>query len=72
MSHATDGIGRIVLIEYIFNWPGLSSLLLTGVNQRDYPLVQAVVLVIALAFVVINLLVDIVYGVVDPRIRVAS
>jgi peptide/nickel transport system permease protein len=65
-------LGRIVLIEYIFNWPGLSSLLLTGVNQRDYPLVQAVVLVIALAFVVINLLVDIVYGVVDPRIRVAS
>jgi peptide/nickel transport system permease protein len=65
-------LGRIVLIEYIFNWPGLSSLLLTGVNQRDYPLVQAVVLVIALAFVVINLLVDIVYGVVDPRIRVVS
>jgi peptide/nickel transport system permease protein len=65
-------LGRIVLIEYIFNWPGLSSLLLTGVNQRDYPLVQAVVLVIALAFVCINLLVDIAYGLVDPRIRVAS
>ncbi|MDR7543387.1 MAG: ABC transporter permease [Armatimonadota bacterium] len=65
-------LGRIVLIEYIFNWPGLSSLLLTGVNQRDYPLVQAVVLVIALAFVLINLLVDVAYGMVDPRIRVAS
>jgi peptide/nickel transport system permease protein len=65
-------LGRIVLIEYIFNWPGLSSLLLTGVNQRDYPLVQAVVLVIALAFVIINLLVDVAYGLVDPRIRVAS
>jgi peptide/nickel transport system permease protein len=65
-------LGRIVLIEYIFNWPGLSSLLLTGVNQRDYPLVQAVVLVIALAFVLINLLVDVAYGLVDPRIHVAS
>lgn len=64
-------LGRVVLIEYIFNWPGLSSLLLTGVNQRDYPLVQAVVLVIALAFVLINLLVDLAYGLVDPRIRVA-
>ncbi len=64
-------LGRIVLIEYIFNWPGLSSLLLTGVNQRDYPLVQAVVLVIAVAFVLINLLVDVAYGLVDPRIRVA-
>ncbi len=64
-------LGRVVLVEYIFNWPGLSSLLLTGVNQRDYPLVQAVVLVIALAFVLINLLVDLGYGLVDPRIRVA-
>jgi peptide/nickel transport system permease protein len=64
-------LGRIVLIEYIFNWPGLSSLLLSGVNQRDYPVVQAVVLVIAVAFVLINLFVDLAYGLVDPRIRVA-
>ncbi len=64
-------LGRIVLVEYIFNWPGLSSLLLHGVFQRDYPLVQAVVLVIALAFVLINLLVDLAYGMIDPRIRVA-
>jgi len=64
-------LGRIVLVEYIFNWPGLSSLLLHGVFQRDYPLVQAVVLVIAVAFVLINLLVDLAYGMIDPRIRVA-
>lgn len=64
-------LGRVVLVEYIFNWPGLSSLLLHGVFQRDYPLVQAVVLVIAVAFVLINLLVDLAYGMIDPRIRVA-
>jgi peptide/nickel transport system permease protein len=64
-------LGRIVLVEYIFNWPGLSSLLLQGVFQRDYPLVQAAVLVIAVAFVLINLLVDLAYGMIDPRIRVA-
>ncbi len=63
-------LGRIVLVEYIFNWPGLSTLLLSGVLQRDYPVVQAVVLVVAVAFVFINLLVDLTYGLIDPRIRV--
>jgi peptide/nickel transport system permease protein len=63
-------LGRIVLVEYIFNWPGLSTLLLSGVLQRDYPVVQAVVLVVAVAFVFINLLVDLTYGMIDPRIRV--
>jgi peptide/nickel transport system permease protein len=58
-----------VLVEYIFNWPGLSTLLLSGIYQRDYPVVQAVVLIVALAFVCINLVVDLTYGAIDPRIR---
>jgi peptide/nickel transport system permease protein len=62
-------LGRIVLVEYIFNWPGLSTLLLSGIYQRDYPVVQAVVLIVAVAFVCINLLVDLTYGAIDPRIR---
>jgi peptide/nickel transport system permease protein len=68
---AGELIGRIVLIEYIFNWPGVSTLLLAGVFQRDYPLVQAVVVVIAASFVLINLLVDLAYMAIDPRIRLA-
>jgi peptide/nickel transport system permease protein len=68
---AGELIGRIVLIEYIFNWPGLAGLLLTGVFSRDYPTVQAVVVVIAFSFVFINLLVDLTYMLVDPRIRLA-
>jgi len=68
---AGELIGRIVLIEYIFNWPGLAGLLLSGVFGRDYPIVQAVVVVIAFAFVFNNLLVDLTYMLVDPRIRLA-
>jgi len=64
-------IGRIVLVEYIFNWPGVSSLLLSGAYQRDYPVVQAVVVVVAFAFVLVNLLVDLTYALIDPRIRLA-
>jgi peptide/nickel transport system permease protein len=68
---AGELIGRIVLIEFIFNWPGVSTLLLAGAFQRDYPLVQAVVVVIAFSFVMINLLVDLAYVAIDPRIRLA-
>ena len=61
-------LGGTVIVESIFNWPGLSSLLLTGVRSRDYPVVQGVVLLIAVLTVVINLVVDLVYGWLDPRI----
>ena len=64
-------LGGTVIVETIFNWPGLSSLLLAGVRSRDYPTVQGVVLVIAVLTVVINLIVDLVYGLLDPRIRYA-
>jgi len=62
-------LGGSVLVEYIFNWPGLSTYLITGINQRDYPVVQAVMLVIAVVFVLINLITDLLYGVIDPRIK---
>lgn len=61
-------LGGTVIVESIFNWPGLSSLLIAGVRSRDYPVVQGVVLLIAVLTVLINLLVDLVYGWLDPRI----
>jgi peptide/nickel transport system permease protein len=61
-------IGGTVLVEYIFNWPGLSTLLLRAIRRRDYPTVQGVVMVSASFFVLINLAVDILYGFLDPRI----
>lgn len=62
-------VGGTVLIEFIFNWPGLSSMLITGIAQRDYPIVQGVVLVISIFVLLTNMLVDLSYGMVDPRIR---
>lgn len=62
-------LGGMVIVEQIFNWPGLSTLLLSGVLSRDYPVVQGVVLVIAVVTITVNVLVDITYAVLDPRIR---
>jgi peptide/nickel transport system permease protein len=62
-------LGGTVIIEYVFTWPGVSTLLITAANRRDYPMVQGVVLVVAVAFVLINLLVDLLNAYLDPRIR---
>ena len=62
-------LGGTVIIEFIFNWPGLSSLLIRAIFQRDAPLVQGVILLISGAFVLITLLVDLVNARLDPRIR---
>ena len=62
-------IGTAVVVELVFGLPGLGRLALTGITQRDYPVVQGVVLVMTMLFVFINLLVDMIYGVIDPRIR---
>lgn len=61
--------GGVVLVENIFNVPGMGNLLVSSVNNRDIPMVQACVLVMAVVVVIANLLVDIAYGIVDPRIR---
>lgn len=64
-------LGGTVLVEYVFNWPGLSGLLVEAVNARDYPMVIGAILTISVLFVTLNLLVDIIYGLLDPRIRTA-
>jgi peptide/nickel transport system permease protein len=62
-------IGGAVITEYVFALPGVGRLVVDAVFARDYPLVQGVVLLIALGFIASNLLVDLLYGVIDPRIR---
>ena len=65
-------IGGAVIMEQIFGIPGMGTLLLDAVNQRDYPIITGVFLVVGLAVMVINLLVDLSYGLLDPRVRVRS
>jgi peptide/nickel transport system permease protein len=62
-------LGGAVITETIFSWPGLGTLAVTAINSRDYPMVQGVVLLATVTFVLINLIVDLVYGFLDPRIR---
>lgn len=58
-----------IVTETIFSWPGVGRLLIQSINSRDYPLVQGCVLLIATTYVTMNLVVDVVYGWLDPRIR---
>lgn len=69
--HMGTLIGGTVLVEYVFNWPGLSGFLVHAVEQRDYPEVQGIVLVVCALFVSINLAVDMLYAALDPRVRQA-
>lgn len=62
-------LGGTVIVETIFAWPGMGKYLVDAIFSRDYPVVQGYVLMMAFIFVTINLLVDISYGVIDPRIR---
>jgi len=62
-------LGGTVLVEYVFNWPGLSGYLVSAVEARDYPEVLGIVLVISVFVVFINLIVDLLYGILDPRVR---
>ncbi len=62
-------LGGLVIIEQIFSWPGVGWLLIQSITQRDYSVVQGAVLLITVGFVLINLLVDITYAFLDPRIR---
>jgi len=58
-----------VITETIFAWPGIGRLLIQSIGFRDYPLVQGCILLIAVTYVAVNLLTDLLYGVLDPRIR---
>lgn len=62
-------LGGIVVVERVFNWPGLGTLAFDAVAARDYPVLQGVITVLSLMIISINLLVDIAYGFVDPRMR---
>ncbi|WP_324651238.1 ABC transporter permease [Georgenia sp. H159] len=65
-------LGGVVVVEVVFAWPGLGRLIYDAVLARDYPLLQGSILLVAAIFLLINLLVDLLYGKVDPRIRVTS
>lgn len=62
-------LGGTVLVEYVFNWPGLSTPLIRAVEGRDYPMVVGIVLTISGIFLLINLVMDLLYAILDPRIR---
>jgi ABC-type dipeptide/oligopeptide/nickel transport system permease component len=63
-------LGGAVVAETIFAWPGIGRLLIQAISQRDYPLVQGIVLMTAVAVSLINFLVDLLYGAINPRVRV--
>jgi peptide/nickel transport system permease protein len=65
-------ISGAVVTESVFAWPGIGRLLVTSVAQRDLAVVQAIIMLVALTMVVTNLLVDMLYGWIDPRVRVAG
>lgn len=62
-------LGGAVLTESVFAWPGIGRLMVDSIIARDYPVVQGAVLIVALAFIMINLVVDVLYAYVDPTIR---
>jgi peptide/nickel transport system permease protein len=64
-------LGGVIVVEVVFAWPGLGRLVYNAVAARDYPVIQGAVLLIAALFLLINLIVDVLYAVVDPRIRLS-
>jgi peptide/nickel transport system permease protein len=62
-------LGGAVITETVFAWPGIGRLLIQAINQQDFPLAVGAVTIIALIFVILNLLVDLTYGFLDPRVR---
>ncbi len=62
-------LGGSIVVETVFNWPGLGRLLVDSVNQRDYPVIQGLVLLFSFEFILINLVVDVLYGAINPSIR---
>jgi peptide/nickel transport system permease protein len=63
-------LGGAIVVEQVFAIPGLGRLILGAIAERNYPLIQATILVVTVGFVVVNFLVDLLYAVIDPRVRV--
>jgi len=59
----------VIFVEYIFGWKGLGTVIVNSLNNQDTPLVTGCILTIALLFIIVNILVDILYSVLDPRIK---
>jgi peptide/nickel transport system permease protein len=66
---AANLLGGMVIVESLFNWPGLSSLLVRSAYDRDYPMLQGALVAILTMFILISLLIDLLHGWVDPRVR---
>ena len=62
-------LGGSIVVEVVFNWPGMGRLLVDAVDMRDYPIIQGLVLLFSLEFILINLAVDVLYAVINPTIR---
>ena len=65
-------VGGSVVVENVFAWPGIGRLLVTSVSVRDLPVVQAIIIILGLFMVLSNFIVDVMYGVLDPRIRISG
>ena len=65
-------LGGAVIVESVFAWPGMGRLIVQGILHRDYPIVQATLLLLVITFVAVNLATDLVYGLLDPRIRLSA
>lgn len=63
-------LGGTVIIEQVFNWPGLGTLAIGGIMSRDFPLIQGIILFMGVVYVTINILVDVLYSLIDPRVEV--
>src|SRR5690606_15193839 len=62
-------LGGAVITETVFSWPGIGRMIILAIQQRDFPVVVGAVTVVAVIFVFLNLIVDLLYGVIDPRVR---
>ena len=63
-------LGGAIITETVFSWPGIGLLVVEAIQRRDYPVVQATVLFISLSYVLVNLLTDLLYAWIDPRVRI--
>jgi len=62
-------IGGSVILEYLYNWPGINSLLVEAIEGRDFPVIQGSIIIIASFYIIVNLIVEFIYGLMDPRTR---
>lgn len=65
-------LGGTVIVEQIFSWPGVGRLIIDAINQRDYPVIQGGVIYLAIIMVLVNLIVDLSYSLIDPRVKVGG